>query len=147
VASRDDAGNGCTVNAATGVMRVAAAVVWDGARVLFTRRPPGDPLALQWEFPGGKIQPGETPEQAVTREILEELGVLATPLERLGETRHHYAHGLDVELVFIHCTLASREFRPSAAVHEIRWAEPGAIDERELLEADREFVRTLARRG
>jgi 8-oxo-dGTP diphosphatase len=147
VASHDGARNIRTMNAATGVIRVAAAVVWDGARVLFTQRPPGDPLALQWEFPGGKIQSGETPEQAVTREVLEELGVLATPLERLGETRHHYAHGLDVELVFIHCALASREFRPSAAVHAIRWAEPGAIDERELLEADREFVRTLARRG
>ena len=128
-------------------LRVAAAVVWDGPRVLFTRRPPGDPLELQWEFPGGKIQPGETPEQAVTREILEELGVLATPLERLGETRHRYAHGLEVELVFIRCALASHEFRPSEAVHEIRWAEPGSIDQRTLLEADREFVRALAARS
>jgi 8-oxo-dGTP diphosphatase len=127
-----------------GTIRVAAAVVWDGARVLFTQRPPGDPLALQWEFPGGKIQPGESAEQAVVREIAEELGVVATPHERVGETRHRYAHGLEVEIVFIRCSLASMEFRTSAAVHAIRWAKPGAFDASELLEADREFVRALA---
>jgi len=128
-------------------VRVAAAVVWSGGRVLLTRRPPGDPFALQWEFPGGKIQNGESAEVAVVREILEELGVLATPLERLGETRHRYASGLEVELTFISCAVASREFRPSAAVHEIRWAEPAAIELGELLEADREFVRGLAARA
>jgi 8-oxo-dGTP diphosphatase len=131
----------------TGAIRVAAAVVRDGARVLLTQRPPGDPLALQWEFPGGKLQTGESPEQAVVREIAEELGVTATAHERVGETRHRYAHGLEVEVVFIRCSLSSREFRPSAAVHEIRWAEPGEIDARELLEADREFVRALAARA
>jgi len=126
---------------------VAAAVVRDGPRVLLTRRPPGDPFALQWEFPGGKVQPGESPEVAVVRELAEELGVEATALERLGETRHRYANGLEVELVFIACALGSRTLRPSAAVHEIRWAEPAAIEPGDLLEADREFVRGLAARA
>ena len=132
------------MTAAAGAIRVAAAVIWDGKRVMLTRRPPGDALALQWEFPGGKIDAGESPEQAVVREIGEELGVGATALERLGETRHRYAHGLEVELVFVHCRLASAELSPSSAVHAIRWAEPRHIDLGDLLEADREFVRTLA---
>ena len=132
------------MNAAGNAIRVAAAVIWDRDRVLLTQRPPGDPLALQWEFPGGKIAAGETPEQAVVREIAEELGVAATALERLGESRHRYAHGLEVELVFIHCRLESLAFRPSAAVHELRWAAPETIDPGDLLEADREFVRSLA---
>lgn len=128
-------------------IRVAAAVVRHGSRILLTRRPPGDPFALQWEFPGGKIQPGETPEAAVVRELTEELGVQARALERLGETRHRYANGLEVELVFIACALTSGPLRPSAAAHEIRWAEPAAIDPNDLLEADREFVRGLATRA
>ncbi|MGH7742137.1 MAG: (deoxy)nucleoside triphosphate pyrophosphohydrolase [Candidatus Eiseniibacteriota bacterium] len=131
------------MTAATGALRVAAAVIWQANRVLLTQRPPGGALALQWEFPGGKIDSGESPEQAVVRELHEELGVRATALERLGETRHRYAHGLEVELVFIRCALATGELRPSAAVHALRWAEPRTIDVRELLEADREFVRGL----
>ena len=55
-------------------IRVVAAVVWRDGRVLMTRRPPGGPLGLKWEFPGGKLEPGETAEQALVRELREELG-------------------------------------------------------------------------
>lgn len=127
-------------------VRVAAAVVRRDGRLLLTRRPPGGPLGLLWEFPGGKIEPGETAEQALVREIAEELGVRATPAEVLHVTRHAYPHGLEVEIVFLDCALEHDRFTPSKAVHAVRWIEPEAIDPGEVLEADREFLVRLGAR-
>ena len=125
------------------MIHVVAAVVWRDGRVLLTQRPPGGPLGSQWEFPGGKIESGETPEQALAREIDEELGVVATPLEILARHRHRYAHGLAVEIVFVRCTLGSLAFRPSHAVQATRWVVPADVDLDQVLEADRAFLRAL----
>jgi 8-oxo-dGTP diphosphatase len=124
-------------------VRVAAAVVWDGPRLLMTQRPPGGALGLQWEFPGGKIEPGETPEQAVAREVREELGVSATAHETLETVAHDYAHGLNVEIVFVRCTLDSFRFTLGAEVHAVRWQPPAEIALDDVLEADRGFLRAL----
>ena len=125
-------------------VRVAAAVVRDGALLLMTQRPPGGPLGLLWEFPGGKLEPDEDVTRALVREVHEELGVEATAHEVLAVESHEYAHGLAVELTFVRCTLASHAFTPSAAVHAWRWAMPGAIDPATVLEADRPFLAQLA---
>ena len=128
-------------------IRVAAAVVWDGPRLLMTQRAPGGALGLQWEFPGGKIEPGESPEQAIVREVREELGVDATPLERLETVAHDYAHGTHVEIVFVRCTLSSYAFTLSDEVHDARWQLPADIEVANVLEADRDFLRALGARG
>lgn len=128
-------------------IRVAAAVVWDGPRLLMTQRAAGGALGLQWEFPGGKIEPGESPEQAIVREVREELGVTATPLERLESVSHDYAHGTHVEIVFMQCSLASHEFRLSDEVNDARWQLPADIEVESVLEADRDFLRALGARG
>jgi mutator protein MutT len=124
-------------------VRVAAAVVWRDACLLLTRRPPGGPLGLLWEFPGGKIEPGETPERALVREIAEELGVRATPGAVAGVHRHAYPHGLEVEIVFVRCELDTLAFVPSRAVHEVRWIRPEDVDLDEVLDGDREFLTAL----
>ena len=128
-------------------IRVAAAVVWHGDRLLLTQRPPGGPLGLQWELPGGKIEEGESPEHALVREVREELGIAARALEILEVASHDYAHGLEVEIVFVRCELDSFDFAPSAAVHAVRWASPAEIDLGDVLAADREFLRSLGARG
>ena len=128
-------------------IRVAAAVVWRDDRILLTQRPPGGPLGLLWEFPGGKLEPGETVAVALAREIREELGVAATPGEAVATVRHHYAHGLDVEVHFVRCTLAPGELTPGAGVHALRWVRPAEVDLNEVLEADREFMARLATPG
>lgn len=124
-------------------VRVVAAVVRDGPRLLLTRRPPGGPLGLQWEFPGGKLEEGESPETALVRELREELGVAATAHETLAVHSHDYAHGLHVEVIFIRCTLGSLAFAPSPEVHETRWVEPRDVALEDVLEGDRDFLAGL----
>ena len=124
-------------------LRVAAAVLRRGGRVLLTRRPPGGPLGLNWEFPGGKIEPGETVEAALVREIREELGIVVRPLEVLEVVRHEYPHGLRVEVHFVRCECTTTAFEAGPGVHEVRWAARGEVDPNEVLAADRDFLARL----
>ena len=131
---------------ATPAVRVAAAVIRDGGRVLMTRRPPGGPLGLQWEFPGGKIEPGESVAQALAREIEEELGARVTVGAELEVATHAYEHGLVVEIHFVACELGQGALVPGPGVHEVRWSAPGEVDPAEVLEADRPFLARLSQR-
>jgi mutator protein MutT len=124
-------------------VRVAAAVIRQGGRVLLTRRPPGGPLGLQWEFPGGKIERGETVQQALKREIREELGVEARPLEVLEVARHDYPLGPSVEVHFVRCEIATTAFEAGPGVHAVRWVAPAEVDADEVLAADRDFLARL----
>ena len=125
-------------------IRVAAAVVRRGRELLLTQRPPGGTLGGFWEFPGGKIEDGERPEDALVREVREELGVGATAAETLSVETYTYPHGLEVELHFIASTLDSHAFTPSAAVHAVRWSDPADVSPQEILAADRAFLARLA---
>ena len=123
---------------------VVAGLCTRGGRVLITQRRADQPLPLQWEFPGGKIEPGESVEAALVREIREELGVEAHTGDVMLVHRHRYAHGLEGELTVVACWLGGVVFTPSAAVHAWRWVRPADVDLGTILEADRDFVRSLA---
>jgi 8-oxo-dGTP diphosphatase len=83
---------------------IAIAVVQHEGCFLIGQRPEGVPLAGLWEFPGGKIRPGETPEAAAVRECLEETSLAVQPLFRYPERVEPYDHG-QVQLHFIACRL------------------------------------------
>ncbi len=70
--------------------RVTAAIIVKKNHIFLAQRPAGDPLAGKWEFPGGSIEPGETPEQCLTRELCEEFGIRATVGRFFCESRYSY---------------------------------------------------------
>ena len=113
-------GRGLTGMGAVTVV-VVAAVIEDAGRFLVTRRQPGVHLAGMWEFPGGKIDPGETDEAALRRELVEELGVDVEVGTCLHRTKHAYPDR-NVELHFYRCELKGTP--RSVLGQEIRWV-PG----------------------
>lgn len=127
-------------------IRVVAAVVRRGDAVLVTRRPdrPGRPG--QWEFPGGKIERGEREEEALRREILEELGCAVEVGPLLLRHAHRYPE-LEVDLAFFSCRIADDAVLRPLAVAEIAWARLGTLAGYDLLEADRAVLPELERRA
>jgi 8-oxo-dGTP diphosphatase len=109
---------------------VAAAVVVEEGRVLLTQRKAGTHLAGAWEFPGGKVQPGEDPRAALRRELAEELGIEATAGEILDVTFHRYAAAdKAVLLLFFEAFRAAGSPAPRALdVAAFKWAEAGELD-------------------
>lgn len=82
------------------MIKVAAAVVIQNKTCLITRRSPGQSLAGAWEFPGGKIEPGEIPEQCLVRELQEELSIKVSVGQFIGESRFEYPSGSIVLMAY-----------------------------------------------
>ena len=89
--------------------KVSAAVVIKNQKVLLTRRSPNDNLAGYWEFPGGKVESNETPQQCLKRELEEELGINSIPGDILCESVYEYDHG-EFKIIAILTDLASEDF-------------------------------------
>ena len=122
---------------------VAAALIVRGGEVLIGQRRPEQPMAHQWEFPGGKIEPGESREQALARELHEELGISATIGARVTRVRHNYRHGGAVDLQFF----AVHEFSGEIVNHiyqQVRWVRLDDLPGYDFLPADRDLIRDLA---
>ncbi|WP_274561757.1 (deoxy)nucleoside triphosphate pyrophosphohydrolase [Streptomyces spiramyceticus] len=122
---------------------VVGAAVYDRGRLLAARRSAPPELAGGWELPGGKVEPGESPEQALVRELREELGVETETLERIpGEWPLKPGHVLQVWTV----RLVSGTPRPLQDHDALRWLQPHEADSVEWLEADRPAVAEAVRR-
>ncbi|MGW1492196.1 (deoxy)nucleoside triphosphate pyrophosphohydrolase [Streptomyces sp. NPDC002402] len=122
---------------------VVAGAVCDKGRLLAARRSAPEELAGRWELPGGKLEPGESPEQALVRELREELGVETQPLERIpGEWPLKPGYVLQVWTA----RLLSGEPRPLEDHDELRWLAPHETDAVDWLDPDRPAVAEAARR-
>ncbi len=122
---------------------VAAGLIVRGDKVLIGQRRANQPMALQWEFPGGKIEAGESPEQALARELDEEIGIRATIGPRVTHVRHYYRHGGAVDLQFF----AVREFFgeiENRIYQQVRWVSFDELPNYDFLPADRGLIRDLA---
>ena len=120
--------------------RIAIAVVVDNEdRVLIGRRPEGVPLAGLWEYPGGKMEPGETPEMAAKRECLEETGLTVAPHRRYPPEVHEYEHGA-VELNFVRCLPQDFSFEPRGGY---RWVPIQELNRYEFPSGNRRMIELL----
>jgi 8-oxo-dGTP diphosphatase len=119
-------------------------VISRGSSYLLTRRPEGSHLGGYWEFPGGKLEPGESPSDALARELREEIGVEIAAPHELTVLRHSYPERT-VELTFLETAITAG--RPQALeVADIGWYEPWEMPELPILPADLPVVRLLAQR-
>ncbi|HEX6241159.1 MAG TPA: (deoxy)nucleoside triphosphate pyrophosphohydrolase, partial [Polyangiales bacterium] len=108
-------------------------VARDG-RYLITQRRPSAVLPLLWEFPGGRVESGESDHAALKRELQERLAVDISVGELISFVSHRYEH-YTVELYLYECTLESKEVR-AVAVHDARWVASQEFDEYEFTPAD-----------
>ena len=123
---------------------VTAAVIEHDNSFLVTRRPKGVHLAGYWEFPGGKIEPGESPASALAREIVEELDTEAAVGRELFTATHTYPDRI-VELHFLACQLKGVP-RPALG-QEMRWVPREELRNLQFPPADDELIRRLADEG
>ena len=123
---------------------VVAALIWDENRFLACQRPAHKARGLLWEFVGGKVEPGESREDALARECREELAVTVTVQDVFMEVNHVYPD-LTVHLTLFNAFIA--EGTPQKIEHnDLRWITIEEIDEYEFCPADEEILRRLKER-
>jgi 8-oxo-dGTP diphosphatase len=123
--------------------RVVAAVIEKDGKLLVCQRTRHQTMPLKWEFPGGKIEEGEQPRDALRRELEEELGIDATIGDEIVRLQHRYPNGASVELRFF----VVREYRgeiETRIFRELQWSERKDLPSYDFLEADASLVRDLA---
>lgn len=146
MSSRDPAPPAPAANPDATTMLVAAAVLVEENRVLLSQRKAGTHLAGAWEFPGGKVRPGEDPKDALVRELDEELGIETSVGDIVEATFHRYPER-SVLLLFYEVTRTPRSADPRALdVAAFRWAEEGDLDEAAFPPADVAILRKVRAR-
>ncbi|MDO4809407.1 MAG: (deoxy)nucleoside triphosphate pyrophosphohydrolase [Eubacteriales bacterium] len=126
------------------MVEVVAALIWDGDRFMICQRPTHKARGLLWEFVGGKVEPGETKEEALIRECREELAVTVAPKDLFMDVVHEYPD-LTVHLSLFNAVIA--EGTPRLLEHnDIRWITVDEIDRYEFCPADVEILREIRRR-
>ena len=120
---------------------VVAALIWDDDKFMICQRPANKARALLWEFVGGKVESGETKEQALVRECKEELNILLSVSDVFMDVVHEYPD-LTVHLTLFNATIAVGE--PQKLEHnDIQWIEPSEIPNYEFCPADEEILREI----
>jgi len=123
--------------------QVVAALIVRGDEILCCQRTEHQALALKWEFPGGKIEAGETPPEALRRELDEELGISAEIGREIARVLHTYQNGNSVNLHFYVVDRYENELQ-NRIFREVRWVKRSDLPTLDFLDADKELVRQLA---
>jgi len=123
---------------------VAAVIERKDRRILIGQRRKTDSSPLKWEFPGGKLEKGETPEVALRRELREELRAALTKCVELGRVQHKYADRDELfEIRFFAVALENYEVQP-IAFEQIAWVFPKELSEYDFLAANKQIIARLA---
>jgi 8-oxo-dGTP diphosphatase len=123
--------------------RVVAALIFKDGKILVCQRTRHQVMPLKWEFPGGKIEEGEQPRDALHRELDEELGIDATIGDEVTRIVHNYSGGGSVELRFFAVHEYKKEIE-NRIFKDVQWAERSALPSYDFLEADIGLVKDLA---
>lgn len=121
---------------------VCAAVIRENGCVLVSTRPDGKAAAGKWEFPGGKMEPGETPGQCIVREMKEELGLSVLPMDVVHDIIHVYPKGA-IHLIFLRCLRLDDSPPTAKEGQEFRWVPLKDLAGMDFLEADLAFCALL----
>jgi 8-oxo-dGTP diphosphatase len=123
---------------------VAAALIESAGKLLVCQRRRGGAFELLWEFPGGKKRPDETPQEALARELAEELGITARIGREIYRTQHRYPQMPEpIELIFFAAGAPLADVR-NRIFERIEWIDPASLPELNFLPADRELIEKLA---
>ncbi|HTS31200.1 MAG TPA: (deoxy)nucleoside triphosphate pyrophosphohydrolase [Bryobacteraceae bacterium] len=119
---------------------VVAAIIQREGRILICRRRPEQAHPLKWEFPGGKIEDGESPANALRRELEEELGIRGAAGVEI--TRYQYAYPGKRPILLIFFRVEEFDGEPQNRIfHEMRWEPPERLGDFDFLEGDQDFIR------
>ncbi len=122
---------------------VAALIIRNKDEVLICQRTKHQPMPLKWEFPGGKIEHGEAPWDALRRELDEELGIDAKIGDEVARIQHHYKNGGAIELRFFVVQEFQREIE-NRIFKDVRWAHRTELPTYDFLDADTKLVQDIA---
>ena len=126
-----------------GTVTVVAGVIQRNGCLLICQRKRDDPHGLKWEFPGGKVEPGETIAAALARELREELGIEGEVGREMARYPYRYPGQAPLLLIFLYIVRFRGEPR-NLAFEDVCWATPADLPQYNFLEGDREFIRALS---
>lgn len=122
-------------------IRVVGAMIESQGKYLITQRPPRASLPLLWEFPGGRVEAGETDEEALARELREEMAIAVEVAERVIHVEHAYEQ-YDIDFCVYRCQMRTGPIQ-HIRVHDHRWVWPDELDNYEFPAADEKTIAKL----
>lgn len=123
------------------MIEVVAALIWQDGKFLICQRPENKARALLWEFVGGKVEEGESKEEALIRECKEELNIVVSVGERFAEVKHEYTD-ITVHLTLFNCTIT--DGKPTLLEHnDLKWITPDEIENFGFCPADQVFLNLI----
>lgn len=125
------------------MIQVVAAILERDGAILICRRKAEQSHPLKWEFPGGKLEPGETPAEALARELQEELGIVGARGDEIARYQYAYPGKNPILLIFFRVQSFTGEPR-NLIFHEMRWELPTNLGNFDFVDGDRDFIRSLA---